>query len=118
MSKPYYIKAKRQKTIVFLCYQPTDSLEQLKANLCKALDNGKTSKDIKLFLDTDKPDEYIPLEDTKSLENISVINFVYFDQDKGQWEPVNVVQPQLDDDMEDVEPASVVAKKEKGKKKA
>jgi hypothetical protein len=29
-----------------------------------------------------------------------------------------VVQPQLDDDMEDVEPAPAVAKKEKGKKKA
>ncbi|KAG1140780.1 hypothetical protein G6F37_008779 [Rhizopus arrhizus] len=118
MSKPYYLRAKREKVLLFLCYQPNDSLEQLKTNLCEALNNNKTHEEVKLFIDGDKTGEYLPLESTKSIESGSTVYFVYFDRQEGQWEPVNVVQPQLDDDIEEEEPVPVVVKKEKGKKKA
>ncbi|RCI03862.1 hypothetical protein CU098_012992, partial [Rhizopus stolonifer] len=112
--KPYYIKALREKVCLFLCYQPNDSIEQIKSNLCKALENKKTPKEVRLLIESDRPGEYTPLEDTKSIENGAVVYFVYLETIEGHWEPVNVIQPQLDDEVEE----PVVTKKEKGKRKA
>lgn len=117
---------------MFLCYQPNDSIEQIKSNLCKALENKKTPKEVRLLIESDRPGEYTPLEDTKSIENGAVVYFVYLETIEGwggffllffiklqilfigHWEPVNVIQPQLDDEVEE----PVVTKKEKGKRKA
>ncbi|KAI9274251.1 hypothetical protein BY458DRAFT_150945 [Sporodiniella umbellata] len=114
MSKPYYIKAVREKSFLFLCYQPDQSINEVKSNLCKALDNKKTHEEVRLLIQNDRQGEYTVLEDVSDIENGSTVYFVYLDTTEGQWETVNVVQPQLNDDVEE----PIVVKKEKGKKKA
>ncbi|GAN02954.1 hypothetical protein MAM1_0031d02404 [Mucor ambiguus] len=120
-SKPTYIRAKREKTTLFLCTEPKDSLEQVKTKLCQALDNKKTSDEVRLLVDGKTKGEYSVLEDTKTLENNAIVYFVYYDRNDGQWENVNVIEPELLDDdlMEEEEvPAASTTKKEKGKGRA
>ncbi|KAI8888574.1 hypothetical protein K501DRAFT_240082 [Backusella circina FSU 941] len=116
MSKPTYIRAKREKTTLFLCIDPKDSLNTIKNKLCLALDNKKTTDEIRILVDSKLKGEYTILEDSKGLENNAIVYFVYFDRVEGQWEPVKLVEPELlDDDMEE---EALPAKKEKGKGRA
>ncbi|KAI8382990.1 hypothetical protein BD560DRAFT_385729 [Blakeslea trispora] len=122
MSKPaMYIRAKREKAVVFLCTDPTDSVDEIKTKLCQALDNKKSNDEVRLLVEDRNQSGYTILENPKSLENNGVVYFVYFDKDQGQWENVNVTEPELlDDDMEEDEvvPPPTSAKKEKGKGRA
>lgn len=72
-----YIRAKREKTILFLCIAPKISVDQAKAKLCEALGNGKTIDEVRLLVEGKKEGEYILLENMKSLENNDVVYFVY-----------------------------------------
>ncbi|KAL7316264.1 hypothetical protein PS15m_005385 [Mucor circinelloides] len=121
MSKPTYIRAKREKTTLFLCIEPKDSLEQVKTKLCQALENKKTNDEVRLLVDGKTKGDYSVLENTKTLENNSIVYYVYYDRNDGQWENVNVIEPELLDDdlMEEEEvPAVTTTKKEKGKGRA
>ncbi|KAI8075923.1 uncharacterized protein B0P05DRAFT_546944 [Gilbertella persicaria] len=116
-----YIRAKRARTILFLCVEPTNSLEEVKTKLCQALDNKKTSDEVRLFVDAKNKGEYTLLENPKVLENNDVVYFVYFDREEGQWENVNIIEPELldDDALEEEAPLPpTTTKKEKGKGRA
>ncbi|KAI8329268.1 hypothetical protein EDC96DRAFT_60315 [Choanephora cucurbitarum] len=122
MSKPsMYIRAKREKTVLFLCTDPTDSVDEIKTKLCQALDNKKTNDEVRLLVEDKSKSGFAVLENPKSLENNGVVYFVYFDKNEGEWENVNVVEPELlDDDMEEDEVSAppTSTKKEKGKGRA
>ncbi|CAO3608426.1 unnamed protein product [Mucor hiemalis] len=111
-----YIRAKREKTILFLCIAPKLTVDQIKTKLCEALDNGKTKDDVRLLVEGKKEGEYTLLESAKFLENSDVVYFVYLNQ--GQWETVNVVEPVLLDEDEMEQEELPAAKKEKGKGRA
>lgn len=81
-SKSMYIRAKREKTILFLCIAPKLTVDQIKTKLCEALDNGKTKDDVRLLVEGKKEGEYTLLESAKSLENSDVVYFVYLNQGK------------------------------------
>ncbi|KAI8637413.1 hypothetical protein BD408DRAFT_395707 [Parasitella parasitica] len=115
MPKPIYIRAKREKTTLFLCVEAKDTLEQVKTKLCQALGNDKTNEEVRLLVDGKKKGEYSVLENSKQLENNLMVYFVYYDTSDGLWENVHVVEPALDEDMIDEEEAP---KKEKGKGRA
>lgn len=125
-----------------MCIEPKDSLEQVKTKLCQALENKKTNDEVRLLVDGKTKGDYSVLENTKTLENNSIVYYVYYDRNDGnesnnnqsswtcltfykklvgQWENVNVIEPELlDDDLmeeEDV-PAATTTKKEKGKGRA
>ncbi|KAL9545035.1 hypothetical protein MBANPS3_007334 [Mucor bainieri] len=120
-SKPTYIRAKREKTTLFLCIELKDTLEQVKTKLCQALDNKKTNDEVRLLVDGKSAGDYSVLENTKTLENNGIVYYVYYDRNDGQWENVNVIEPELldDDVMEEEEvPAASATKKEKGKGRA
>ncbi|KAI9255831.1 hypothetical protein EDC94DRAFT_219498 [Helicostylum pulchrum] len=114
--KPIYIRAKREKTTVFLCIESSSSMEQVKTKLCQALDNKKTSKDIRILADGRREGEYINVEDVKSLQNNDLVYFVYL-QENGQWETMNIIEPESADEEEEEEEVQVT-KKEKGKGRA
>ncbi|CEP18759.1 hypothetical protein [Parasitella parasitica] len=118
MSKPTYIRAKRETTTLFLCIEPKDTLEQVKTKLCQALDNKKTNDEVRLLVDGKNKGDYSELENTKALENNLIVYYVYFDTNEGQWENVHIVEPVLDEDMMDEDEASTPNKKEKGKGRA
>jgi len=126
-----------------LCIEPKDSLEQVKTKLCQALENKKTNDEVRLLVDGKTKGDYSVLENTKTLENNSIVYYVYYDRNDGnesnsnqpswtwltfhkkklvgQWENVNVIEPELleDDLMEEEEvPAATTTKKEKGKGRA
>ncbi|KAI7906775.1 uncharacterized protein BX663DRAFT_497548 [Cokeromyces recurvatus] len=115
-AKLTYIRAKREKTNVFLCIQKLDSVDDVKAKLCKALSNEKKPEEIRLLVNGTK-EEYTILENTKSLENNQVVYYVYFDRNEGEWEKVNVIEPQLLDEDE-IQDEEQITKKEKGKGRA
>lgn len=82
-SKSMYIRAKREKTILFLCIETSKlTVDQIKTKLCEALDNGKTKDDVRLLVEGKKEGEYTLLESVKSLENSDVVYFVYLNQGK------------------------------------
>ncbi|CAO0797010.1 unnamed protein product [Mucor circinelloides] len=83
MSKPTYIRAKREKTTLFLCIEPKDSLEQVKTKLCQALENKKTNDEVRLLVDGKTKGDYSVLENTKTLENNSIVYYVYYDRNDG-----------------------------------
>lgn len=72
-----YIRAKREKTILFLCITPKLSVDQVKTKLCEALGNGKTKDEVRILVEGKKEGEYTLLESVKSLENNDVVYFVY-----------------------------------------
>ncbi|KAI8988237.1 hypothetical protein BDF20DRAFT_313830 [Mycotypha africana] len=115
-----YIRAKREKTILYLCIDKKDSIDQIKQSLCKALNNGKTSDEVRLLVEGNTKGEYKLLESAKALENADIVYFVYYDRDQGQWEDVHYSIPELDaDDEEEVlQSPPPVPKKDKGKGKA
>lgn len=55
-------------------------MEQVKTKLCQALDNKKTSKDIRILADGRREGEYINVEDVKSLQNNDLVYFVYLQE--------------------------------------
>lgn len=87
-SKPTYIRAKNEKTTLFLCIETKDTLDQVKTKLCQALDNKKTNDEVRLLVDGKNKGGYTVLENTKTLENNSIVYFVYYDRNEGnqqQW---------------------------------
>ncbi|KAG2193171.1 hypothetical protein INT46_010996 [Mucor plumbeus] len=121
MSKPTYIRAKKEKTTLFLCIETKDTLDQVKTKLCQALDNKKTNDEVRLLVDGKNKGDYTVLENTKTLENNSIVYFVYYDRNEGQWENVHIIEPELIDDdlMEEEEiPTTSATKREKGKGRA
>ncbi|KAI7889140.1 uncharacterized protein EV154DRAFT_515542 [Mucor mucedo] len=117
MQELTYIRAKREKTILFLCIDLKDTVDQLKTKLCQALDNKKSSDDIRILVDGKREGEYKVLEDVKFLDNSDIVYFVYL-QGNGQWEPINVIEPEPADEDEIEEEEPQVIKKEKGKGRA
>lgn len=79
--KPLYLRARRDKTVLFLCYQAKDSIATIKERLCSALQNNKSPNDVRLY--TRKQDDtYTLLNDNDDaikagLQNGSDIYFVY-----------------------------------------
>lgn len=65
-SKPLYIKARRHKTIVFLCFQSTDTVLTIKANLSAALQGAKAPNDIRLLKRNPDTAQYIELDDDQA----------------------------------------------------
>ncbi|KAI9491002.1 hypothetical protein BDB00DRAFT_835575 [Zychaea mexicana] len=89
--KLLYIRARRSKTVVFLCYESNDSIENLKQKLCAAQPGCDKSPDqIRIY--ARRSDQYTILIDSDSvssagLESESDIYFVYHSQ--GKWEEVH-----------------------------
>ncbi|ORX46090.1 hypothetical protein DM01DRAFT_1339736 [Hesseltinella vesiculosa] len=137
--KPMYIRVHRQKSIVFLCIEPKDTIKKIKGKLCSVTATEKTSDEVRLYVDTSKNDlasgkssDFNPntlrlLDDAQtaeaaSLENNMTVYLVYFDSDKGEWENVQVMEFEALDADVDEEMADQLdedfKKKEKGKGRA
>ncbi|KAI8980518.1 hypothetical protein BDB01DRAFT_724951, partial [Pilobolus umbonatus] len=111
-----YIKLRRQRTFLFLCIPPNSPILYIKKKLCEVLETSKTAEEVRLLIQGRNKDEYIELENSKHLETGSTVYYVYYDREEGQWEPVNIIEPELlDDDFVEEIP---LPKKEKGKGRA
>ncbi|KAI9471974.1 MAG: hypothetical protein EXX96DRAFT_582451 [Benjaminiella poitrasii] len=118
--KIMYIRAKREKTSVFLCIQKSDSVQDIKTQLCKAIDEDKKPDEVRLLV-SGHGNDHVVLENTKNLENDQVVYYVYFDRTEGEWEKINVIEPQLldeDDELEEENEQAMTTKREKGKGRA
>lgn len=65
-SKPLYIKARRYKTIVFLCFQPTDTVYTIKKHLSVAVQGAKDPNDIRLLKQIPDTAQYVGLDDDQA----------------------------------------------------
>ncbi|KAI9263196.1 hypothetical protein BDA99DRAFT_509560 [Phascolomyces articulosus] len=90
--KLLYIRVRRNKSIVFLCYAAHDTIQNIKQKLCIAQPGCNKSPDqIRLYIR--RSDQYSLLNDSDTvssagLESESDIYFVYQDED-GKWEEVH-----------------------------
>ncbi|KAI7882469.1 hypothetical protein K492DRAFT_206201 [Lichtheimia hyalospora FSU 10163] len=122
--KPLYIRARRDKTVVFLCYQPSDTIATIKGKLCAAIpSSGKTADDIRLYIRRSDGEGYNLLNDASKanasgIQNETDIYYVYGDQ--GNWEQVHTSEYEpLDEGDEEMEEDNIPSsKKEKGKGRA
>ncbi|KAG2189007.1 hypothetical protein INT44_004149 [Umbelopsis vinacea] len=123
---PNYIRVKRLTSTYFICVSAKDTIARVKDVLCNTILNGdKVAEEVRLYIQ--KPQGgYTLLEDAlqvekAGLENDMLVYLTYYDQDQGQWEDIQVSQPEeLDDggdDEDDVEDQTL-SRKEKGKSKA
>ncbi|KAI9028281.1 hypothetical protein CLU79DRAFT_559156 [Phycomyces nitens] len=87
--KPIYIRLRREKTSVFLCISPKDTMAEIKEKLCGALKLQKTPENIRLLLPKQGDNKYELLEDSwtmtrANLSNDALVYFVFFDSSKGR----------------------------------
>jgi hypothetical protein len=69
---------------LFLCIDPKkDTLNQVKTKLCQALDNKKTSEEVRLLVEGTNKGEFTLLDNVKTLENNDIVYFIYFDREDG-----------------------------------
>ncbi|KAI8147971.1 hypothetical protein BJV82DRAFT_594113 [Fennellomyces sp. T-0311] len=123
-----YIRARRNKTIVFLCYETRDTIESIKQKLCDAQPGcDKSADQVRLY--SRRSDQYTLLNDADSvtdagLQSDSDIYFVYYDQ--GKWEDVHTepyepldegVADEEDEDI-DIHAEITPTRREKGKGRA
>lgn len=84
--KPLYIRARRDKTVVFLCYHPSDTIATIKDKLCAAIpSSGKKADDMRLYIRRSDGEGYNLLNDASKanasgIQNETEIYFVYGDQ--------------------------------------
>ncbi|KAI7851680.1 hypothetical protein BDC45DRAFT_571842 [Circinella umbellata] len=91
--KLLYVRARRDRTIVFLCYEAQDTVQILKKKLCDAQSNSNQSPDqVRLYIRR-SDQQYKLLNDTDTVSNAGLetdsdIYFVYQNED-GKWEEVH-----------------------------
>lgn len=89
--KPLYIRARRDKTVVFLCYHPSDTIATIKDKLCAAIpSSGKKADDMRLYIRRSDGEGYNLLNDASKasasgIQNETEIYFVYGDQGMYGW---------------------------------
>ncbi|ORY97274.1 hypothetical protein BCR43DRAFT_523486 [Syncephalastrum racemosum] len=118
-----YVRARRQRTVVFLSLRANDTVGTVKKLLSEALQSEKSAAQIQLFLA--KADSRVPLPDDDQtadavgIQEESTLYFV-FDDGQGGWEDVHIDEYEpLDDPEEEVEMKDAPSsKKEKGKGRA
>ncbi|KAI8393403.1 uncharacterized protein BYT42DRAFT_550932 [Radiomyces spectabilis] len=124
---PIYIRAKRNKTNLFLYVNLKDTIAEVKSKLCAALGGDRTPEEIRLFLDKSDAEPAL-LEDKKTVDQSNVTNdalvfFVFYDKDNVKWEDIHVAEFESldegeDEDYEMKEEMPPSSKKEKGKGRA
>ncbi|KAL0097905.1 hypothetical protein J3Q64DRAFT_1632945, partial [Phycomyces blakesleeanus] len=88
--KPVYIRLRREKTNLFLCIDPKDTMTDVKVKLCGALKLDKTPDNIRLLMPTQWDNKYDLLEDAwtmskANLSNDALVYFVFFDSNRGRF---------------------------------
>ncbi|KAI9318674.1 hypothetical protein BX666DRAFT_1528922 [Dichotomocladium elegans] len=121
--KPLYIRARRNKTVVFLCYDSTDNVASLKQKLCAAIPNcDKTPQQVRFYIRRPDGSGYVPLNETDSVTSAGVQNetdLYYTFNNQGTWEEIHTAEYEpLDEIGEEIEEAMPSTKREKGKGRA